>query len=150
MESQRQQPEYDDTTSQKTTVALEPPFLSKLEPAPQIKEKWWWQIGTQVPVWLARLPDYLGRLFNQYKQAIINVVLILAAAIALRVVLAVMDALNNIPLLAPTLELVGIGYCAWFVSRYLLRASTRQELFQKIQGVLNEQGKDIITTIESE
>lgn len=137
MESQLQQPEYDDTASQKTTAALEPAPLSKLSAPSQIQEKWWWQTGTQVPVWLAELPDYLGKLFNQYNQAIISLALILAGIITLRVVLAVMDALNNIPLLEPTFKLVGVGYCVWFINRYLLRAETRQELFQEIQGVLN-------------
>lgn len=77
MESQLQQPEYGDTKPPEVTAALQPSPVSKLSPPPQIQEKWWWQIGTQVPVWLAELPDYLGRLFNQYKQAIINVTLIL-------------------------------------------------------------------------
>lgn len=149
MESQLQQPKYDDTTSQKATAALEPALLSKLSPSPQIQEKWWWQIGTQVPVWLAGLPESLDRLFNQYNQAIINVALILAFSLAARVILAVMDALNDIPLLEPTFELVGIGYCVWFFYRYLLWASTRQELFQEIQGLLNQQGKDVIRTSES-
>ncbi len=38
----------------------------------------------------------------------------------------------------PTLNLVGIGYSTWFVNRYLLKASTRQELFQLIQNFLNK------------
>ena len=50
-----------------------------------------------------------------------------------KVVLAVIDALNDIPLLAPTFELVGIAYSAWFVNRYLLQASHRQELAQEIE-----------------
>ncbi|MBV9385221.1 MAG: CAAD domain-containing protein [Chroococcidiopsidaceae cyanobacterium CP_BM_ER_R8_30] len=62
--------------------------------------------------------------------------LILAAFITLRVVLAVIDVLNDIPLLAPALKLIGIGYSFWFTNRYLLRASTRQELSQLIQGFL--------------
>jgi hypothetical protein len=31
--------------------------------------------------------------------------------------------------------LIGIGYSAWFVNRYLLKASNRQELAQEIQGL---------------
>lgn len=136
MESQLQKPEYDHTASQRATAVLEPAPLSKLSPPPQIREKWWWHQGTQVSVWLAGLPENLGEVFNQYKQATISVALILAVAIALRVILAVMDALNDIPLLSPTFELIGISYYVWFVNRYLLRASTRQELFLEIQRVL--------------
>lgn len=36
-------------------------------------------------------------------------------AIALKVVRSVMDALDDIPVVAPTLELIGVGYSAWFV-----------------------------------
>jgi hypothetical protein len=60
------------------------------------------------------------------------------AFVSLRVVLAVMDALNEVPLLKPTFQLIGIGYSTWFISRYLLKPSTRQELSQKWQGFLGE------------
>ncbi|WP_243903127.1 CAAD domain-containing protein, partial [Aetokthonos hydrillicola] len=41
----------------------------------------------------------------------------------------------DIPLVAPTFELIGIGYSVWFVYRYLLKASTRQELTDEIAGL---------------
>lgn len=84
---------------------------------------------------LAELPDYIGRFFNEYKQPIISIGLILTAIITVKVVLAVLDALNDIPLLSPTFELIGIGYAAWFVNRYLLKASSRQELSEEIQAL---------------
>ncbi len=142
MESQRQQPESDAPKFPNAMAASETAPLSNQLSAPQINEKWWWRIGSQVSVWLGQLPDYLGRLFNQYKQALISLALILAAIITLKVVLAVMDALNDLPLLVSTFKLVGIGYTVWFVNRYLLRASTRQELFQLIQVQLRQAPND--------
>jgi len=136
MDSQQQQPESDATESN-DMAALETAPLSKLPPSAQ-SDQTWQRLGTQISVFLAQLPDYLGRLFNEYKQPLTSVALILAAIITFRVVLAVIDALNDIPLLAPTFELVGIGYSIWLVRRYLLRKSTRQELSQVIQGLLNE------------
>lgn len=50
-----------------------------------------------------------------------------------------MDALDDIPVVAPTFELIGIGYSVWFVSRYLLKASNKQELAQKLEGGLRQQ-----------
>jgi len=51
--------------------------------------------------------------------------------------------LNDIPLVAPTFELIGIGYSAWFVYRYLLKASTRQELTNEIATLKSQViGKD--------
>lgn len=77
--------------------------------------------------------------FNQSKQLITSVGLIVATVIALKVVLAILDALDDIPVVAPTLELIGVGYSAWFVSRCLLKPSNRQELAQKLDGFLKEE-----------
>lgn len=134
MESQLQQQEYANTTSPEGMAATEPAPLAKLPPAPQTDEQWR-KVGTQVSAFLAELPDYIGRFFNEYKQPIITVALFIATIVTIKVVLAVLDALNDIPLLAPTFELIGIGYSAWFVNRYLLKASKRQELAQEIQGL---------------
>jgi hypothetical protein len=54
------------------------------------------------------------------------------SVVAVKVLLAVLDALNDIPLVAPSFELIGIGYSVWFVYRYLLKASSRQELSSEI------------------
>lgn len=132
MESQLQQPESVDTTSPEVIGASEPAPLAKLPPATQSDEQWR-RIGVQLSTFLAQVPDYIGRFFNEYKQPIISIALIVAAIISLRVVLAALDALNDIPLLSPTFELVGIGYCVWFVNRYLLKASNRQELSLELQ-----------------
>lgn len=134
MESQLQQSEYPNTASPENMTASDPAPLAKLPPAPQTDEQWK-RVGTQISSFLAELPDYLGRFFNDYKQPIISIALILTAIITVKVVLAVLDALNDIPLLAPTFELIGIAYSAWFVNRYLLKASKRQELAQEIQGL---------------
>jgi len=103
-------------------------------PGTQSDEQWQ-QVGTQISGFLAHLPGYLGRLFNEFKQPLTSIILIVAAIITVKVVLAVLDALNDIPLLAPSFDLVGIGYSVWFVNPYLLKASNRQELSREIQGL---------------
>jgi hypothetical protein len=62
----------------------------------------------------------------------------LAAIISLKIVLAVLDVMDDIPLLLPSFELIGIAYATWATFRYLLKASTRQELITKIR-LLKEQ-----------
>lgn len=93
------------------------------------------QIGTQTAAFLERLPEYFSRFFKQYQGAIATIGLIVATIIGFRVLLAVMDVLNDIPLLAPSLELIGISFTGWFVYRYLLKSSTRQELAGEIQRI---------------
>ncbi len=127
MESQLQQQEY--TDAQKIEVSA-PGTMVTIEPS---TDEQWTRVGSQVSSFLAQLPELIGKFWEDYKQPITSLGLIFAAIITVKVVLAVIDALNDIPLLAPTFELIGIAYSAWFVNRYLLQASNRQELAQEIE-----------------
>ena len=95
----------------------------------------WEQIKDQALEILSDLPDYVGGFFNQYQKPIITIGLLLGVLIAIRVTMAVVDAINGIPLLAPTFELIGLGYSIWFINRYLLKASARQELLQDVNSL---------------
>eukprot|EP00209_Acetabularia_acetabulum_P000732 EC095463.1.p1 GENE.EC095463.1~~EC095463.1.p1 ORF type:complete len:143 (+),score=7.48 EC095463.1:25-453(+) len=44
-------------------------------------------------------------------------------------------AVNAVPLLPKLMELVGLGYSAWFVYRYLLFKSSREELIDDVEGL---------------
>jgi glutamyl-tRNA synthetase len=93
------------------------------------------QIKEQIISILSEFPAYIGSFYEQYKSPLTVIGVILASIISLKVLLGVIDELNDIPLLAPTFELIGIGYTVWFVYRYLLRSSNRQQLGQEIQGL---------------
>ena len=95
----------------------------------------WQQIKDQAIDILSDLPDYLGGFFNQYQKPIVTIGLLVAVIVTMRVTLAVVDSINDIPLLAPTFELIGMGYSAWFIYRYLLQASSRQELWREINSI---------------
>ena len=87
---------------------------------------------------LAKIPDYIGSFFSEYQQPLITIGIFLLGIITVKIVIAVLDALNDIPLLAPLLELVGLGYSAWFVWRYLWKASNRQELVSELEAFKNQ------------
>jgi len=92
---------------------------------------------------LSKLPDYVGDFFSSYQKPLLTVGLLLAGGITVKVTLAVLDAINDVPLLAPIFELVGIGYTAWFVNRYLLKVETRKELANEFQALRGQVvGKD--------
>ncbi|MBW4615881.1 MAG: CAAD domain-containing protein [Desmonostoc vinosum HA7617-LM4] len=134
MEVKMQEPEFTQTKSTEATmpeINNQTGTITKLQPAGQSQEQWL-KYGEQVSGFLATLPEYLGTFFNQYKQPLVSVGLIVGAIVAVKILLAILDALNDIPLIAPTFELIGIGYSAWFVYRYLLKASTRKELTSEI------------------
>jgi hypothetical protein len=129
-----QEPEYVETKSKETTfpeINNQTGSITKLQPPVQSQEQWM-KYGQQISGFLGTLPDYVGNFFNQYKQPIVSVGLVVTTIVTVKVLLAVLDSLNDIPLVAPTFELIGIGYSAWFVYRYLLKASTRQELTSEI------------------
>ena len=135
-----QEPEIVETKSPEATVPNinnQTGTITKLQPSAQSQDQWL-KYGEQVSGFLATLPDYLGTFFNRYKQPLITVGLLVAAIVSVRVVLAILDALNDIPLVAPTFELIGIGYSAWFVYRYLLKASNRQELTSEIAALKSQ------------
>jgi len=83
-----------------------------------------------VASFLSGLPDQVGSFVSDYQKPLITILLLLSGVVTVKVVLAVLDAINEIPLLSPVFELVGIIYSGWFVYRYLLKASTREELGQ--------------------
>ncbi|MEH2259445.1 CAAD domain-containing protein [Nostoc sp.] len=138
--------EFTETASKETTVAEinnQTGTITKLQPPAQSQDEWL-KYGEQISTFLATLPDYLGSFFNQYKQPLVTVGLIVGSIVAVKVLLAILDALNDIPLVAPTFELIGIGYSAWFVYRYLLKASTRKELTSEITTLKSQVvGKEI-------
>ncbi|NJM60341.1 MAG: hypothetical protein HC849_09320 [Oscillatoriales cyanobacterium RU_3_3] len=96
------------------------------------------QVKDQVITILSELPDLVSNFFTEYQKPLINVGLVVGGAIGIKLLLAVLDALNDIPLLAPTFELIGMGYTAWFVYRYLLQESSRQELLAEIESLKDQ------------
>ncbi|MEH2253483.1 CAAD domain-containing protein [Nostoc sp.] len=138
--------EFTETASKETTVAeinSQTGTITKLQPSAQSQDEWL-KYGEQISSFLATLPEYLGSFFNQYKQPLVSVGLIVGSIVGVKVLLAILDALNDIPLVAPTFELIGIGYSAWFVYRYLLKASTRKELTSEITTLKSQVvGKEI-------
>jgi hypothetical protein len=145
MGAEMQEPEVVETKSPEAIVPdmnNQTGTITKLQPTGQNQDQWL-KYGEVASSFLATLPEYLGSFFNKYKQPLVTIGLIVGAIVAVKVVLAILDALNDIPLVAPTFELIGIGYSAWFIYRYLLKASTRQELTTEIATLKSQVvGKD--------
>ncbi|MGF1535842.1 MAG: CAAD domain-containing protein [Elainellaceae cyanobacterium] len=78
----------------------------------------WQKIGEQASTFLSELPSYISDFFFQYKRPIITIGLILGTVLGVKVSLAVLDAINDVPLLASTFELIGIVYFIRFCYNY--------------------------------
>lgn len=98
----------------------------------------WKRVVDQSTRFVANLPDYVGETFGRYKRPIVTAGLIFGSILAARLTLAILGSINDIPLLAPTFELIGIAYTAWFVYRYLWRASNRQQLASDFNALKEE------------
>lgn len=121
-------------------VKTEPGTLSTVSPSQQTGNQQtgnqqWRAYGEQLAQILAIFPERLGEVFEEYKQPLTTIGIALAAVPFVILTVAILKVVNAIPLFAPTFELIGFGYSAWFVYRYLLFAETRRELLQDIDGL---------------
>lgn len=139
METKQPQVQQTDTPKVEVTVQeSDTAPLAKLPPADSSASAQWQEYWDQFVLYLSNLQDYLGVFFVKYQKPLVAVGLIVAAFVSVKVTLAVLEALNDIPLLSPFFELVGIGYSGWFVYRYLLKASSRQELTEELNTLKNQ------------
>lgn len=96
------------------------------------------RVTAQVVDNLGELPKYFGEFFQEYKRPLLALGLIFGAFISVKLTLAVLDAINDIPVLAPLFELIGLIYSGWFIYRYLLKASNRSELASEMNGLKDQ------------
>ncbi|AFY79166.1 hypothetical protein Ple7327_4023 [Pleurocapsa sp. PCC 7327] len=82
-------------------------------------------LGQQITNYIEQSQQYWNDLWQAYKKPVILLGWFVGAGIALKLTLAVMGAINDVPLLEPIFELVGLGYTVWFGSRYLIRSYQR-------------------------
>ncbi|MGL5130913.1 MAG: CAAD domain-containing protein, partial [Planktothrix sp.] len=82
----------------------------------------------EILAFFSELPENLGSFFKDYKRPLTTVGLIVAFLITFKILVGLVEIINEIPLIKPTFETVGLGYSAWFIYRYLLKADNRKEL----------------------
>ncbi|MEH2354373.1 CAAD domain-containing protein, partial [Nostoc sp.] len=145
-ESEVEQSKSFDITSTEAIAGFE---SSKIDPQPLLIPDdqplpQWQEIGGNFSAFLEQLPKYLGSFSTEYQMPIICFATIITATIAVKIILAVLNVINEIPQLNLVFELTGIGYLIWFVFRYLFKASTRQELAAQISFIQKEilEGQD--------
>jgi hypothetical protein len=140
MNSEIKETELVDVNSPDFQVEAEAPLVkvdntdSTLDQSTQQLKQFW----ERFKVFLSDLPEYLSDFFGEYKRPLTVLGLIFASVVSVKLTLALLDAVNDIPLLAPTFELIGFGYVVWFIYRYLWRAQSRSELVQDFNEFKDE------------
>src|SRR5919202_2032476 len=86
----------------------------------------------QVAEFVANLPEYAGNFVTENQKALVTIGLLASVLITGRVTLAILDTINQIPVLGGLLEAIGILFTIWFVFRHLLLAANRQKIALQI------------------
>lgn len=92
------------------------------------------EIGHQAAKFISQLPSNTVDLFKNNQKAWIVLGWLFFAIITLKIAMAVSSAIDDIPLMSSTFELIGLGYTIWFVYRHLLSSKNRQELVVTAQS----------------
>lgn len=98
----------------------------------------WQSYQSKQAEFIANATSSVKTFFRENQTLLINLGWVLLALVGLQLLFTVLDVIDNIPLMTPILKLVGLISTGWFVWRYLLKASTRQELVQKFRQAKSE------------
>lgn len=91
----------------------------------------WMKFGEQISGYISETSNYATDFLSAYRVPLLVLGGIIIFAIVFTVTSSLLTAINHIPLVKPIFQLVGLGYTIWFVWRYLVSSSKRQELFQE-------------------
>jgi CAAD domains of cyanobacterial aminoacyl-tRNA synthetase len=134
MQVKEQESEYVNPTLPKeiaTVEIAEPGNLATVASTDKLND----QVSTisrKISIFLERLPHKVVNFVNEYQLLVVSFAALVLAVIVLNMLLAITNALNDIPLVASFFELIGFCYVTWFVYRYFLKAVNRQELAGEI------------------
>lgn len=132
---QAETPQAVETVNSKSNIDREAYTLDKLPSVESSDSQQRSQVGKELSEQITSLSERAREVFRDYKPVVIAIGLALAAILLLALITALLAVINLIPLLAPTLELIGFGCAAWFAYRYLLFAPNRQEFSEELQGL---------------
>ncbi|MEL4897639.1 CAAD domain-containing protein [Crocosphaera sp. Alani8] len=121
-----------------TNLSAEVPGTLTTTASPNVGDQPWQEWLGPVMDIVVKVPEYISQFFSEYKQPLTILGLSLLAIITVKIIVAVLGAIDDIPLLAPLFEMVGLGYSAWFVWRYLWKASNRKELSSEFDALKNQ------------
>lgn len=80
-----------------------------------------------------KAPDYLRESFNEYHRPLVVGGALITTLGFSSFLIKIIQQINDLPLVSPILELIGIGYTGWFLYRYVSSASGRQTLQKQLQ-----------------
>jgi hypothetical protein len=98
----------------------------------------WQEIQSNTKTFFENVSSSTIAFFKNNRQLWTTLGAIFLAIVSVKLLFAGLDAIEDIPLVAPFLKIIGLVYLVRFGSRYLIRQSDRQELLQKIEHTKTE------------
>jgi CAAD domains of cyanobacterial aminoacyl-tRNA synthetase len=117
---------------------IEQPLLTAAPSTTESAEESWNSFQAQAINFFTNVTQSSVAFFRENRQLLVALGWILLAFLGIKVLFASLDAIDDVPLMSSFLKLVGLVSVTRFVWRYLVRASDRQELTQKIDQVKTE------------
>ncbi|MEG4285458.1 isoleucine--tRNA ligase [Microcoleus sp. A006_D1] len=93
----------------------------------------WQELLDESAQFLTDLPEYMGNFFTEYQKAIVTLGLLGSVLLTGRITIAVLDTINQVPMLGELFEVIGFLFTLWFVFRNLLFAENRQEIAEQVE-----------------
>jgi hypothetical protein len=118
-------------------------------PASDSAEEMWQSFQFQATAFLETAKENLITLLINNRQIFYVLGWIFLALLGIRILFAVMNAIDDIPFVTFILKLIGFLYVARFVQRYLVRADNRQELSQMLNHAKSEFLGNKVSTTDS-
>jgi hypothetical protein len=93
----------------------------------------WQEIQSNTKTFFENASAYTIAFFKNNRQLWTTLGAIFVVIVSTKLLFAGLDAIEDIPLVAPLLKVIGLVYLVRFGSRYLIRQRDRQELAEKIE-----------------
>lgn len=93
----------------------------------------WQSLQFNTKTFFENAGSYTTAFFKNNRQLLTTLGVIFLVIISAKLLFAGLDAIDDIPLVAPLLKITGLVYLVRFVWRYLIRERDRRELIEKIE-----------------
>jgi hypothetical protein len=118
------------TKNIQTDKSVEPVLNHNVSPMETVEA--WESTQVKITTFLKQTISFIKDLFQNNQQIFKVLGIIYVTLLGMKLLFATLSAIDDLPLVAPILKLVGLVYVVNFAWRYLIREHDRQKLIQTI------------------
>lgn len=114
------------------------PDVATVTSTPEVEVDNWQSMQSKTANFFADFPEYIVTFFRNNRQIVSALGWVLLSVLGIKVLLAVLGTINDLPIIGFALKLIGLLSVVQFTRRYLMRAADREKLSEKIGQVKSE------------